>query len=119
MRKALSKLTEPFLEAGAQKGWPAVSGEDEVTGGAVLAQFRARWLRTSQIEAAAFHPLGTCRVGLDPGASCLGPDQQAPDTDALYVTDGSAVPTSLGASPQVTLMALAHRAAEFIDQRLG
>jgi choline dehydrogenase-like flavoprotein len=37
----------------------------------------------------------------------------------LYVTDGSAVPSSLGVNPQMTIMAMALRAAEGIDASLG
>jgi choline dehydrogenase-like flavoprotein len=36
----------------------------------------------------------------------------------LFVVDGSAVPSSLGVNPQVTIMALATRAAERIATRL-
>jgi len=39
--------------------------------------------------------------------------------ERLYVADGSAVPTSLGVNPQMTIMAMALRAAEIVDARLG
>jgi choline dehydrogenase-like flavoprotein len=39
--------------------------------------------------------------------------------ERLYVTDGSALPSALGVNPQMTIMAMALRAAEIIDQRLG
>ena len=69
----------------------------------------------------AFHPLGTCRrIGADPGkTSVLGPDHEVNGIERLFVADGSAVPSSLGVNPQVTIMAMALRAAEIVDARLG
>jgi choline dehydrogenase-like flavoprotein len=37
----------------------------------------------------------------------------------LYITDGSSVPSSLAVNPQVTIMAMATRAAEHIDRALA
>ena len=48
----------------------------------------------------------------------LGPDHEMHEVERLYVADGSAVPTSLGVNPQMTIMAMALRAAEIIDTRL-
>ncbi len=119
VHKALARLCEVFLEAGAKNIWPGVSGCDEIVDRKGIERFRTMRLKPSQLESAAFHPLGTCRIGTDPKKSCVGPDCQAHDTAGLYVTDGSAIPSSLGANPQVTIMALATRAAEIIDGRLG
>ncbi|HVY49172.1 MAG TPA: FAD-dependent oxidoreductase [Minicystis sp.] len=119
MQRGIELLTEVFLAAGARRVLPFVAGQDEVASKADLARLRARKLRPGDFEVAAFHPLGTCRIGTDPARSCLGPDHEAHDVASLYVCDGSAVPSSLGVNPQMTIMAMALRAAEGIDARLG
>jgi choline dehydrogenase-like flavoprotein len=58
-------------------------------------------------------------MGIDPARSVVGPDHQLHDCPGVYVVDGSAVPTSLGVNPQVTIMTLATRAAEILAARLS
>ncbi|MBW2458759.1 MAG: GMC family oxidoreductase [Deltaproteobacteria bacterium] len=118
MQRGLATLCEVFLEAGATRVLPMVVGCEEVSSRADIERLRTMTLRGGDFEITAFHPLGTCRMGTDPARSCLGPDQEAHDTAGLYVTDGSAIPSSLGANPQMTIMALALRTAEIIDDRL-
>ena len=67
----------------------------------------------------SYHPLGTCRMGRDPKTSVVGLDHQAHDLPGFYVVDGSTVPTSLGVNPQLTIMAMAARAADGIADALG
>jgi choline dehydrogenase-like flavoprotein len=97
---------------------PLVAGHDEATTPAELARLKASRLRAGDIEMAGFHPLGTCRIGAD-DAACLGPDHQVCDAPGVYVSDSSAVPSSLGVNPQMTIMAMALRAAEGIDAALS
>ena len=59
----------------------------------------------------AFHPLGTARAGADPAASVVDADLRVHGVAGLHVADGSAVPSSLGVNPQITIMALATRLA--------
>jgi len=118
MQRGVEILCEVFQAAGAKRVLPLVAGSDEVSSKEDLARLRSLKLRPGDIEVTAFHPLGTCRIGMSPESSCVGPDHEAHDVEGLYVCDGSAVPTSLGANPQMTIMAMALRAAEIIHARL-
>lgn len=117
-QRGLTLLSEIFLKAGARRVFPFVVGHNEINDRRGLKALQEARLRPGDFDVAAFHPLGTCRIGTDPRKSCLGPDHQAHDVDALYVCDGSVMPSSLGVNPQVTIMAMSLRAAEQIDQRL-
>ncbi len=118
MARAIALLCDIFLAAGARRVLPLVAGLEEVRTAADVARLRAMRIAPGDFEVTAFHPLGTCRIGCDPRTSVLGPDHQAHELPGLYVTDGSAVPTSLGVNPQMTIMAMALRAAEILDARL-
>ena len=55
----------------------------------------------------AAHPMASCRMGLDPASSVIGPSGEAHGLPGLYLADASVFPTALGVNPQVTVMALA------------
>ena len=57
------------------------------------------------------HPLASCRLGDDPATSALTADHQLRGHPGIFVTDGSAVPTSLTVNPSLTIAALAERAS--------
>ncbi|WP_437637838.1 GMC family oxidoreductase N-terminal domain-containing protein [Sorangium sp. So ce854] len=119
MQRGIELLCEVFLAAGARRVLPLVAGCDEVNGPGDLERLRAQPVKAGDLDIAAFHPLGTCRIGVDPRSSCLGPDHQAHDVAGLYVCDGSAIPSSLGVNPQMTIMAMSLRAAELLSERLS
>lgn len=84
-----------------------------------LARFKRLKARASDCPAAsAFHPLGTCRMGVDPHTSVVMHSGETWEVENLYISDGSIVPTSLGVNPQMTIFALAMRCAGFVDDRL-
>jgi choline dehydrogenase-like flavoprotein len=60
------------------------------------------------------HPLGTCRMSRDPAEGVVDEHLQTHDVRGLFVVDGSITPTSLGVNPQITLLAMAEKAAEWI-----
>jgi choline dehydrogenase-like flavoprotein len=62
----------------------------------------------------SFHQMGSCRMGIDPATSVVGPDHEAHAVKGLFVADGSAFPSASGVNPMITIMAMAHRASRFI-----
>jgi choline dehydrogenase-like flavoprotein len=57
------------------------------------------------------HPLASCRVGDNPTRSACTPHHELRGHPGIYVTDGSAVPTSLCVNPSLTIAAMAERAS--------
>jgi len=63
------------------------------------------------------HPLSSCRMGVDPRTSVVGPEGESHEIPGLYICDGSIIPTSLGVNPQLTIFAVAEKIAEGIVGR--
>ena len=57
------------------------------------------------------HLHGTCRMGSDPASSVTDPDGRLHDTDNVLVADGALLPFPSGASPTLTIQAVALRTA--------
>ncbi|MBA3460241.1 MAG: GMC family oxidoreductase [Deltaproteobacteria bacterium] len=119
IKRGLDVLAQVFFAAGAKVVHTPVSGFDVLRSEDDLVALRRAKLRPWDLDLTAYHPLGTARMGRDPARSVVDPDHQVHDTPGLYVVDGAAVPTSLGVNPQVTIMALATRAAEKIAAALS
>ena len=65
------------------------------------------------------HPQGTCPISADPSAGAVTPrDLELHEQSGIFVTDASVFPTSVGVPPQLTIMALAARAATRLAARL-
>ena len=60
------------------------------------------------------HQMSSCRMGSDPQSSVAGPWGELHDIPGVWIGDGSAMPTSSGTNPMISIMALAHRTAEAI-----
>jgi choline dehydrogenase-like flavoprotein len=118
IKRGLDVLAQIFFAAGARTVHLPIAGFEVVRPDDLPALRRAR-IRPWNLDLSAYHPLGTARMGRDPASSVIDADHRLHDVDALYVVDGSAVPTSLGVNPQITIMALATRAAEKISQALS
>ncbi len=62
------------------------------------------------------HPLGTCRMGRDRLRSVVDSHCESHDIRGLFVIDGSVTPTPLGVNPQITILAIAEKCAEWIAE---
>lgn len=74
---------------------------------------------TNEIALYSAHPLGTCRMGGNARNSVVDSHCQTHDVKGLFVIDGSVTPTSLGVNPQVTLLAIAEKSAEWIAENFS
>ncbi|MBL4632697.1 MAG: GMC family oxidoreductase, partial [Kofleriaceae bacterium] len=115
-------LARVYLAAGARAVYPGLAAPwDVLRSEHDVQRFEReaqRQLKARHINISAFHPLGTCRMHVDPTrgvTSMTGETHQVPN---LYICDGSAVPGPLGVNPQMTIMALAERSAQFIERSL-
>jgi long-chain-alcohol oxidase len=75
--------------------------------------------RRARVTFGSWHQMGSCRMGVDPGASAIGPDNETHEVRDLFITDGSAFPTASGVNPMLTIYGIAHRAAGKIAARLS
>ena len=64
------------------------------------------------------HQCGTIRFGDDPKKSALDTWGKAHDLENLYVIDGSFFPSSSAINPALTIMAMALRVGEYLEQEV-
>ena len=119
MHDAMVHAAEMSHAAGARRIYPFVVGHAPLDTPADLAAFRRERLGPSDFVWTSYHPLGTCRMGRDPKTSVVDLDHAVHDVPGLYVVDGSTVRGPIGVNPQMTIMAMATRAAARISDRLG
>ena len=120
IKRSVEISTEILFSAGAKAVFPLVHGFEELEVESDLESFRsATQLRPRDIFLCAFHPMGTCRMGSDPLHSVVNADHEAHDLPGLYICDGSSLPSSIAVNPQLTIMALATRAAEKLAKKLS
>jgi choline dehydrogenase-like flavoprotein len=65
------------------------------------------------------HLVGGCRMALDERHGVVDRNLRSFAVPNLFVTDGSVLPTQGSANPALTIMALAARAADFLDASRG
>jgi choline dehydrogenase-like flavoprotein len=109
-KRGVELLTELYWAAGAKAVYLPVRGIDELRDGDPGPLSR-RELRASDLSLMAFHPLGSARADARPERGVVDEDLKLHGVEGLYVADASAVPSSLGVNPQITIMALATRLA--------
>ena len=119
LKRGLDVCMEMLAAAGARRLYPGVLGAGGVDPRRGLDAFRKKELSASDFVLVSYHPLGTCQMGTDPRTSVVGLDHQVHDVPGLFIVDGSAIRGPLGVNPQLTIMAVAARAAEQISPLLG
>jgi choline dehydrogenase-like flavoprotein len=118
LHRAVGLLGDIYFAAGARKIFPHVQGWEEVHDRRALGQLKNAHIRPRDFFLTGFHPLGSCRMGANPKTSVVDANHETHDVPGLFITDGSAVPSSIAVNPQITIMALATRAADRIARKL-
>ena len=67
----------------------------------------------------SYHQMGSCRMGVDPKSSAIGPENETHEVSGLYVMDASAFPTASGVNPMVSIYGITHRAAKKLATRIS
>ncbi len=118
MHRSMILAGEMAFAAGAKAVYPVLNGAHEVKGQKEFEAFKKSRFAASDFGWTSYHPLGTCKMGPDPKTSVVDLDHETHAIDKLFIVDGSTVPGPLGVNPQITIMAMATRAAERIAERL-
>jgi choline dehydrogenase-like flavoprotein len=118
MHQAMIHVGEMMRAAGAKTLYPFVLGAAPIESQRDFDAFRQARIRAADLVWTSYHPLGTCKMGRDPKTSVVGIDHEAHEVPGLFVVDGSTVSGPLGVNPQLTIMAMATRAAAKIADRL-
>ncbi len=85
-------------------------GEEYAPGSMSIAE------HVSQHAASAFHPVGTCRMGVD-DAAVVDPELRVRGIAGLRVVDASIIPSCVSANAQASVMAVAERASELLVEQ--
>jgi hypothetical protein len=118
MHRGMVHAAEMLLAAGARRVYPQLLGTAPFEGERGLDAFRDAQMQPGDFVWTSYHPLGTCKMGPDPRTSVVDLSHEAHEVPGLFVVDGSTVPGPLGVNPQMTIMAMATRAARKIAERL-
>lgn len=114
--RAVALLAEVFFAAGARKCYLPFIGLHEICSVDDIPKIYKFGFKPIDLELMTVHIMGTAQMGADPRNSVVGVFGEFHNIQGLYVADASVFPTSIGVNPQITIMALATRTAEFIAQ---
>jgi choline dehydrogenase-like flavoprotein len=115
LKAGIADLTRLYMQAGAVQVVPATAFSSRIwreSADADLAAVLAAIRDPASLTLSTAHPQGGNAIGKKRGKSVINPDFRPHDVDGLTVADASVFPAGCGVNPQMTVMALAHLAAD-------
>jgi len=120
LRRALDGAAELLEAAGAREIWAPLARWISYKPGGPRA--REQWLArvdaagwgANQLLLVTFHQMASCRMGASARSSVVDPEHRVWGVRGLYVADASVFPSASGVNPMLTIMGIAHRAAQLI-----
>jgi len=119
LRRSLVTMARIQFAAGARSVFPihdAAHSVDSVA--AAEAMIDALPMEILRATVASAHVMGGSGMGADPQTSVIAGDGRHHQLENLYVFDGSAFPTSLGANPQLSIYGMVSRNATALASAL-
>lgn len=119
MGRALWELARIHFAAGAEKILPGVHGlPDELHSLEEARVLETREWKPTDITSGSTHVFCTTRMHGDPAQGVVDPLGRCHDVENLYIADTGIFPRCTSVNPMLTGMALAHRTADTIRDRL-
>ncbi len=111
LARAISLTAQIFFAAGAKMVFSGIASQPILHSVADARALVNQRFKSTDFEMMAFHPQGTCRMGEDPTRAVTDSYGAYHGMRNLVVADASVFPSSCKVNPQMTIMALASRAA--------
>jgi choline dehydrogenase-like flavoprotein len=119
LQRALYVLAEIFFAAGAVKIQPGIHGlPEEMRSLAEADAIRSKDMRPTDLIVGGNHVFCTTRMHGDPTKGVVDEDGKCHDLENLWIADTGIFPRCTSVNPMFTGMALAHRQAGVIAERL-
>ncbi|HEY7151709.1 MAG TPA: GMC family oxidoreductase [Solirubrobacterales bacterium] len=112
----IARAAELLYAAGASEVYPQLAGVPTLAKDKID-ELEASPPGPSALRLEAFHPMGTARMDAEPSRGVAGTDGAVHGAEALYVADGSLLPSSIGVNPMMTIIAMAARVARQLADR--
>jgi len=119
LHEGMVRVGEMLLAAGAKRLLASVKGFPTIDTPADFERFRRHRPRAGDFLLTSYHPLGTAQMSRDPRDGVVDLSHETHDIPGLYLVDGSVVRGPLGVNSQITIMALATRAAERLANEMS
>ena len=111
LTRAIGLTAQIFFAAGARAVFPGIHQHPVLHNAHEARALERERFKPTDFEMMAFHPQGTCRMGEDPARAVTDSYGAHHGARNLVVADASLFPSSCKVNPQITIMALATRAA--------
>jgi choline dehydrogenase-like flavoprotein len=112
LARGLRMLGEILFAGGARRVMLNSWGYEELTNRGQLDWIDKIALEPGYLALGTGHPQGGNAMSRDPRKGVVGPDFRVHGYENLYIADASVIPASLTVNPQLTVMGLAHHAAQ-------
>jgi choline dehydrogenase-like flavoprotein len=114
----IARAADLIYAAGATEVYPQIAGMPIIPKNRI-AELEASPPPPSALRLEAFHPMGTARMDASSARGVTGSDGAVHGASALYIADGSLLPSSIGVNPMMTIIAMASRVARQLADRLA